>query len=108
MKYWMKVPDEEGLATHFRPRVMRRDLVTGWRSVDRGSVSRAIELRKKQFPGWRCRAGKHCRNRGMRERRVFPGPGGVKEPERTWKLHGREPRDPRIVREDRARTGRKR
>ena len=33
-----------------RPRVMRRDLVTGWRSVDRGSVSRAIELRKKQFP----------------------------------------------------------
>ena len=40
-----------GRASHPpRPRVMRRVLVTGWRSVDRGSVSRAIELRKKQLP----------------------------------------------------------
>ena len=81
-----------------RPRVMRRDLVTGWRSVDRGSVNRAIELRKKQFPcdGVVGRGVVHTVPRAKGERRG--GTAESLEPERAWTLPGREPRDPTAVR----------
>lgn len=84
-----------GRASHPpRPRVMRRDLVTGWRSVDRGSASRAIELRKKQFPsgGVVAQCVAHTAKRAQGE--CLGGTAESPDPERAWTLHGREPRDP--------------
>lgn len=94
----MKEPYGEGLAAHLDLESCVETWQQDWRSVDRGSASRAIELRKKQFP----RVGVMVPSAGntvsTAKGEVLGGAAESLEPERAWTLHGREPRDPGTVR----------